>query len=294
LIEIATAPDISSSDECKDVASHLGMILRSLDNCMRGIGSIRQDVNISIKGGERVEIKGFQDIRKIPFVVNNEVQRHVDLLSKGKKVGKEVRKAEPDGSTSFLRPMPGADRMYPETDVESVILKDVLFEIPETIDEKVNRYQTSFNLSRDLAVKVVKKESKSDLDFESVCSRFESSTFSPTNIADFFLSQVPSAEKKANKSLSPEHFDKILKAFSDNRIAYSSVQDILGDALNNNLDLSKYHQISDEEIRGVIRKTLKDNKGAPLGLLMGKVMASLKGRADGKKVKELLDKEFSN
>jgi Glu-tRNA(Gln) amidotransferase subunit E-like FAD-binding protein len=292
LLEIATAPDISSPQECKEVASHLGMILRSLDNCMRGIGSIRQDVNISIKRGSRVEIKGFQDIRKIPQVIDNEIQRHLDLIAEGKRVSKEVRRAEPDGSTTYLRPMPGADRMYPETDVEPILSKDVLFEIPETLDEKVERYQKMFNLSTDLAVKIVKQESRSNFDFEELFTKYESPKLSPTNIADFFLSQIPGAEKKAGGKLKDDDVDKILGALSNDKIAYSSIQDVLKDAFDDSLDLSKYVQISDDEIRAVIIKTMKDNKGAPMGLIMGKVMASLKGRADGRKVKDILDKEI--
>ena len=60
LIEIATSADIKTPEEARDVASKIGMILRSTGKCKRGIGSIRQDVNLSIKGGARVEIKGFK------------------------------------------------------------------------------------------------------------------------------------------------------------------------------------------------------------------------------------------
>ena len=289
LLEIATAPDISSPDECRDVASHLGMILRSLPNCKRGIGSIRQDVNVSIKKGNRVEVKGFQDVRKIPLVIEKEVSRHVDLLNKGERVNKEVRKAEPDGSTSFLRPMPGADRMYPETDVEPVLTKDIDIVVPETLHEKVVRFQKEYALSEDLALKVIKQESRNDFDFESLFNEFQSENLSATNIADFFLSQVPSVESKVKKELNSVDAKRILGALSSGKVAYSSVKDIIGDALNNNLDFSKYELLSEKKIREVILKIIKENNGAPVGLLMGKAMSELKGRADGKLVKKLVD-----
>ena len=46
----------------------------------RGIGSIRQDVNISIKGGARVEIKGFQELESMDAIIEREVERHLKLL----------------------------------------------------------------------------------------------------------------------------------------------------------------------------------------------------------------------
>ncbi|MFW5865729.1 MAG: GAD domain-containing protein, partial [Nanoarchaeota archaeon] len=80
LIEIATAPDIHHPDTVKEVAEHIGMILRSLDTLKRGLGTIRQDVNISIEKGVRVEIKGAQDLKMIPTLVRNEMLRQHNML----------------------------------------------------------------------------------------------------------------------------------------------------------------------------------------------------------------------
>ncbi|MFW6370323.1 MAG: hypothetical protein ACOC10_03860, partial [Bacteroidota bacterium] len=162
LIEIATAPDITNPEECKETAAHLGMILRSMPNCKRGIGSIRQDVNISINKGNRVELKGFQDIRRIPQVINKEIQRHLNIIKQGKKVEKEVRKVEANDETTYQRPMPGADRMYPETDIEPINTKNIKIQIQETIEQKIKRYQEKYELSKDLATKIVKQETKKE------------------------------------------------------------------------------------------------------------------------------------
>jgi len=113
LVEIATAPDIKTPEQAKEVALHIGNILRSC-KVKRGIGTIRQDVNMSIKGGERVEIKGMQDMKIFLKVLEKEIERQIKL---GKKSKSEVRNALPDGKTEFLRPMPGSARMYPETDL---------------------------------------------------------------------------------------------------------------------------------------------------------------------------------
>ncbi len=80
LVEISTAPSINSPEEAKRVALAIGNILKSTSKVKRGIGSIRQDVNISIKNGALVEIKGVQELDLISIVVENEVKRQLLLL----------------------------------------------------------------------------------------------------------------------------------------------------------------------------------------------------------------------
>lgn len=80
LVEIGTSPDIISPEHAREVAQHLGMILRSTGRVKRGLGTIRQDVNVSIRGGARVEIKGVQELNLIDRIVELEVMRQVRLL----------------------------------------------------------------------------------------------------------------------------------------------------------------------------------------------------------------------
>lgn len=79
-IEISTRPDITSPDIVKDVASSIGEMLRSTGRVRRGIGTIRQDINVSVKGGNRVELKLVQDLKMIPEIVTVEAIRQL-LLS---------------------------------------------------------------------------------------------------------------------------------------------------------------------------------------------------------------------
>jgi len=80
LIEITTSPCMHSPEEVQEVAEYIGMVLRSTGKVKRGIGTIRQDVNISIRGGARVEIKGVQELELIAEVVRREMQRQQKLL----------------------------------------------------------------------------------------------------------------------------------------------------------------------------------------------------------------------
>jgi glutamyl-tRNA(Gln) amidotransferase subunit E len=80
LMEVATDPDIYSPEEAERVALTIGRILRATGKARRGLGSIRQDVNISITDGALIEIKGVQELGLISKVVEYEVQRQVALL----------------------------------------------------------------------------------------------------------------------------------------------------------------------------------------------------------------------
>jgi glutamyl-tRNA(Gln) amidotransferase subunit E len=80
LIEMATGPDMRSPQDVKEVAGFIGMLLRSTGKAKRGLGTIRQDVNVSISGGARVEIKGVQDLRLLDKVVENEAIRQLNMI----------------------------------------------------------------------------------------------------------------------------------------------------------------------------------------------------------------------
>ncbi len=81
LIEIGTSPDIHTPEDAKDIAERIGMILRSTGKVKRGLGTIRQDINVSIGKGARIEIKGAQDLRMIPKYIENEATRQLSILS---------------------------------------------------------------------------------------------------------------------------------------------------------------------------------------------------------------------
>ncbi len=80
LIEIDTDEHIESPGEAKSVAMHIGTMLRITGSVQRGIGSIRQDVNVSIRDGARTEIKGLQELGTLDRFIENEVLRQRNLL----------------------------------------------------------------------------------------------------------------------------------------------------------------------------------------------------------------------
>ncbi len=79
LVEVTTDPDINDPQECRECAERLGLLLWST-NVKKVLGSIRQDVNVSIKEGTRIEIKGVQKLDWIPILINHEVSRQLKLV----------------------------------------------------------------------------------------------------------------------------------------------------------------------------------------------------------------------
>jgi len=284
LVEVATGPDIKDPEHAQETAKKIGMILRSTGKVKRGIGTIRQDVNVSISGGTRVEIKGFQDLKSIPAVIEHEVKRQQDLIKKGKGVDPEVRAANPDGTTRYMRPMPGAARLYPETDVVPVSAKGIEVKDVDLIDEKIVRYR-KLGLGKDLATLIADK--RADL-FEDLVTTIK---LKPTFIAETIFPKLREISRKEGiDALSiPDEKIKEMMVAVDGGVSKGAIEEIVIKLANGkDVDYSGFEQMDDAKLEKAIRKILEDNKGAPIGALMGKAMGELKGKADGKKVSLLI------
>lgn len=88
LIEVATAPVIRSPKEAEEVSLAIGNILRATGRVIRGLGTIRQDINVSLPNGALIEIKGVQELELISLAVEYEVKRQLNLI----KISEELRK----------------------------------------------------------------------------------------------------------------------------------------------------------------------------------------------------------
>ncbi len=124
LIEIATSPDIQSPEHAKETAMALGRTLRDTRRVRRGLGSIRQDLNVSVACGDRVEIKGCQDLGWIPQIVRLEMVRQVHMY----RLANDLR------SSLGLPPLP-PNRDLDDIGIESEVAEAVAEHIPlEYID----------------------------------------------------------------------------------------------------------------------------------------------------------------
>ncbi|MGA2682847.1 MAG: Glu-tRNA(Gln) amidotransferase subunit GatE [Candidatus Bathyarchaeia archaeon] len=94
LIEIATGPVIYSPIEAQEVALVIGRILRDTGKAMRGLGTIRQDLNVSLPNGALIEIKGVQELELISKVIEYEVDRQLGLISVKEELAKRCVKSD--------------------------------------------------------------------------------------------------------------------------------------------------------------------------------------------------------
>ena len=434
LVEIGTGPDIRSPQQAKEAAKRIGMLLRSTGKVKRGLGTIRQDVNVSIAEGARVEIKGVQALDQIDEIVELEVQRQSELvdiaaelderdasvgdvqdvtsvfedtdsgviggaLGSGGKVtavplygfdglvGREIqpdrrlgtelsdhakrhgaggifhtdelpaygvtdeevdalrkavgagpedavaivaadpetadlaieaaaeraetaiegvpeetRDATEEGTTRYLRPLPGAARMYPETDVPPVEPDPSEIQEPELLTEKVDRYQDQFGLDSGLAEQVAYGR-RMPL-FEEAVERGVDATFAASvlesTVVELRRDDVPV------ENLADAHFLAVFDLVADDELAKEGVGDVLT-VLAEQPELSAEEAVDEaglggvdeSEVREVIVGVVERNGDqvaeegmAAFSGLMGECMGQLRGKADGETISSILREEI--
>jgi glutamyl-tRNA(Gln) amidotransferase subunit E len=127
LIEIATAPDIKSPEHAKQTSIALGRVLRQTRRVRRGLGSIRQDLNVSLMCGDRVEIKGCQDLSWIPRIISIEMARQLHFY----RLANELR-------SSMNLPLLSPDRRTTDTATESQVAEAVAQLLPLNLQDVTN------------------------------------------------------------------------------------------------------------------------------------------------------------
>jgi glutamyl-tRNA(Gln) amidotransferase subunit E len=112
LIEIATGPEIEAGAEARAVAQEIGSLLRATRRVRRGIGTIREDLNVSVPDGTRVEIKGVQELRLIERYVAAEGERQEELARVARELARRGA-APPEGPAQNVSGIVGRVREGP-------------------------------------------------------------------------------------------------------------------------------------------------------------------------------------
>ncbi len=295
LIEIGTAPDIKTPEQCKEAALILGDILRSC-KVKRGIGTIRQDINVSIKGHPRVEIKGFQDVKMFVPTIEEEVRRQENNLidKKGKELSGEVRNALPNGETEFLRPMPGAARMYPETDLPLLrISRQLLNEAKRTLPKL--RSEIKLGLAkkglREDEIQILLKQAKLE-EFEALLNLINEPRFIFRALVEIPREIARREGKKIDDILTLDVIESIVNGVREGKINRNDVKHVMeevvkGKPLDEALEIEKADL---GEIEGEIANLVKRKPGLSIGAYMGLIMKKFKGKISGMEVNEILEK----
>jgi glutamyl-tRNA(Gln) amidotransferase subunit E len=443
LVEIGTAPDLRTPKMVKELALTIGTILRAC-RVKRGLGTIRQDINISIAGGARVEIKGVQALDLIEDIVRLEVTRQLNLLkirdelqARGARVGnpvevtsvftrtgsnilkkkhvwgvllpsfagllgkeiqpgrrlgsefadrahkkgvagifhtdelprygiteqetqsllrfleansrdaaviladesaktcveaisavierarestegvpEETRRALDDGCSEYLRPLPGAARMYPETDVSPIALSQALIErikqrLPEKLEDRTQRYKRDFRLNDELAQQIARSE-RNQL-FEQVMDlwRGQDGSIAKDEAKDAATLVVRTlegviAELKRDGTpvdrLTREHILDVFRLVRSKTISKEGVPEVLRSlaecdtktADNAAVELG-FTMLSERELQAIVDDVvqskldfIKEKGVGAVGPLMGVIMKKVRGKVDGRLVNEVL------
>ncbi len=434
LIEVATAPDIKNPKHAQATAARLGGLLRATGRVKRGLGSIRQDLNVSVAVGDRVEIKGCQDLRAVPRVIDMEVRRQLwvyyvaetlkergftpdivgepqdvtasfaaceskvvaGALKKGQAVmalvlpqwaglikgaskdgprygrefadhakvragvkgvfhsdelpaygitdveveavrrqlslkdtdafvlcvekakvargalegvadcarealrgaGRAVRAAQPDDSSRFMRPLPGAARMYPETDVPPIRITkdhwaDVLGRLPPRPEVRIAGLVKAYSVSIDIAEQLVKDGS--DREFEQWVGAGVDAGLGARILLQF-ATEWNHAEAVKARVL------EVSAALAEGRFAKEAVPAVLAaldsspqQSLDEAIKAAGAEAADDSELDAVIARVISERADfikargmASMGPLMGPVMAELRGKVDGAVISQRL------
>lgn len=296
LIEISTDASIQDPEHARESASMIGMFLRSINGIKRGIGTIRQDVNISIQNSGRTEIKGFQDLNFIPKVIDFEIKRQLTTINLNKDIKNEVRKAEKNFTTSFLRPLSGSARLYPETDIAPIIIKQEKIEkikksLPQPITNKIENIISLYKITKDYAKDLINIPF-----FEEFTKKFKN--IEPNLIAHVLISIPKEIKKRFNldsSSISKQDFDEILQYLNDGKIAKEGLIDLFLKKLKKEkIDIKEFKSFSEDELEEEIKKLIIEKKAQTIGAYMGILMNKYRGKIDGKKIMEFLMKNLKN
>lgn len=224
-------------------------------------------------------------------------------------VPEETRRAMDNGNTEYLRPLPTASRMYVETDIPTEIIdkervEKIASNLPELPVVKKERIKESYALSEDLAEQLV-QENNADL-FEEV--KKELPNMDSVKIASDIAYTIKDL-RRDGLDISRLTKDVLVEIFSlvdNNVIAAAETEVVLKDACNgikaeDSVKKNNLEKLSDEVIEEGIKEIIKENesmilerKMGAMGPLMGKAMAKFKGKADGKTVSSIIQKEIMN
>jgi len=294
LIEIMTAPSMQKPEQVKECALKIGEILRAC-RVKRGIGTIRQDVNVSIKGHNRVEIKGFQEPSTMIKTCDIEIERQLKDIEEGK-INSEVRGTLPDGSTKFNRPMPGRARMYPETDLP-------LLKIGR---ERINRLKKDLpKLKQDIKKELEKDGLRGELlnlvidgnveEFTELMKVHKNPELVAKMITLFrkeFSAKSGKSYEEVKELLNEAVLAKVLEGVEEKKVGEGDVKGIMFKILNGEKleEVMTIKRMGDDELEQGIIDIVNSSPGLREGAYMGMIIAKLGKEVDKRRAMEILRK----
>ncbi len=323
LIEIVTAPDLSSSDEAKAFLDTIKRTLQFLElsDCKMEEGALRCDVNVSLTPcgsqtlGTRVEMKNVNTFSGAVRAIEFEIKRQVHILTQGGTVTQETRRWDDQKGISILlrTKEEAADyRFFPEPDLGQIVLEKESVEhlkksLPELPAQKFMRFVDTFGFSE--------KEANALLDSQGKCALLEETAAlgecSPKSIGNWILGDVSRKLKEGEseeillRRLTPVRLSQLISLTEKGTISSTAGKKVFALLLQEDKDpqelVEKYglQQISDENLlRQVVQTVLaqqeksvldyQNGKKNALGFLVGQCMRETKGKGNPEMISRLL------
>ena len=287
-------------------------------------GSMRCDVNVSIKKpedaelGTRAELKNINSFRFIDRAIRHEVNRQIKLLEKGEKIVQETRLYDSDkNETRSMRSKEAANdyRYFPEPDLLPIVIdqneiNEIKNNMPELPKAKVSRYIDVFNLD-EADAKIIATSKEMSKMFETAAAE----SMNPQLAARWLIGEVNALLNKDNVLLSESkleinNFSALIIRINDETISGKIAKTVLekiwetGDTVDSIIESEGLVQIKDSGlIEEICNKVVSDNpdqvaayragKDKLFGFFVGQVMKESKGKANPKNVNEVLKKLLS-
>ncbi|MGB9844663.1 Asp-tRNA(Asn)/Glu-tRNA(Gln) amidotransferase subunit GatB [Methanothermobacter tenebrarum] len=311
LIEIVTEPDIKSPEEARNFLKELIRVLE-YSKCARGEGTMRADVNISLEGGKRVEIKNINSIKGAYKALKFEMIRQKNLLKRGVEVKQETRAfLESQMITVPMRLKEEAEdyRYIPDPDLppmkfQEKLLKKIKETIPEPPHIKVKRFMREYNLEEEHA-RVLTSEIELADAFEEVAKEIDPE-FAALWMRDevkrvLYYNKMSFKESK----ITAQNLIELLKMIKNKEITVKAGQRIIEKMPHTRKNPRKIAEelgligiIDESDIIKAVEKAIKENpqavkdyhdgKEAAINFLVGQVMRLTQGKADPTKTLQLI------
>lgn len=322
LIEIVTEPDFTGPKEVRQFLNKLSLTLEHIGVCDTLLeGSVRCDVNVSMEGGNKVEIKNINSFREVEKAINYEITRQSSLYSRNLKIEHETRHWDDRKKITFKSRSKEEEhdyRYFPEPDIPIIVLgndfaSNLKKRMPELPNQRFERFVSKYKLSVHTSNILINDKKLADF-FESTLKVY----FSPTEIANFLVTDFKSlieddsesTDYLKNLKVKPEHIAELVKLIEGNKISRITAKDILvkifesgmlpSEVMNN----TNSYKISDEKtLTDAVQSVFDKEKSAvedaktnseAINFLLGKVMKFTNGRADPKIAMRIINNKLHN
>jgi len=315
LVEVVTEPDFENPKQVRDFVNILSDLLENLGVSDPGLdGAMRADANVSIEGGNKVEIKNIGSFHDLEKAVHFEITRQESLHSRDIQIIQETRHWDDKRKITVSSRSKEEDPDYryflegdiPWITIDPKIKENLKSKMPESISSKKERYVSKYNIPIQVATVLSSDKFYSDL-FEESHTEVNAKEIANIITTDL-MGLVDTREKREESKITATHLKDLADSIQSGKISRNSAKNALYEIVKTGKDLSQVileldlGNVSDESelleiIKAVISEepqAVEEAKSNPqtINYLVGKVMQKTKGKADPKLTLDLLKKQL--